>query len=136
MVTSLIIPFVAICIVVVMVDRLAMAIESIIHKIPYLPDKLEGPIAYAVVFLASYVICWRGGFNFFASLNFTFRHEYEGWLMTALLISGGSSFVKASFGMMSNIPQVVSGVYSTITSFFSNGQTTDTTSQSDPNLPP
>jgi hypothetical protein len=116
-----------------------MVLEKVIIKIPWLPNKFEPEIAYLIVFAVAFLICWRGNFNFFSSLNFTFAHDYEGWIYTAALLSGGSAFVKASFGMISSIPQVISNVYSTATGFLSGGGTTTTATpgaSSNPNLPP
>lgn len=101
--------------------------------IPFLPDRFEATLAYLFVFAAGYVVCWRGNFDFFANLNFTFQHVWEGWLLTSLLLSGGSKFVRTSFGMMSSIPQVVSNVYSSVSGIFNDTGTeeTSTTIQSE-----
>jgi hypothetical protein len=132
-VSILIIPFIALCILSVMVDRLIMVLEEIAKKIPWLPiNKFWGPLAYLIVFAAGYLVCWMGNFDFFTSLGFTFQHPYEGWSMTALLLSGGSAFVKSAFGMVNSIPQIVSNVFSTVTNFVTGGGTTDPTIAPEP----
>lgn len=132
--SSLLIPFISLCILSVLVDKLTMVLEEIMKKIPWLPNSFWGPVAYFIVFLSSLLVCWRGDFNFFASLNFSFHHKWEGWFMTALLISGGSAFVKTSFGMINNVPQAVSNVMSTVGGFFSSGGgITETPASEQPN---
>jgi hypothetical protein len=131
---ALIVPFIALCFLSVMVDRAVLVLEEVMHRIPWLPNKFWAPVAYLIVFVAGYVICWRGNFCFFTSLGFAFNHACEGWLMTALLISGGSTFVKQTFGIVNSIPQAVSMVYG----FFSSPTSTTTTpgTSSNPELPP
>ena len=133
--STLILPFVALCFLSVMVDRLIMVIEEIMRHVPWLPNRFWGPVAYVLVFTMGYVFCWAGAFNFFAVLGFAFRRQYEGWVMTSLLLSGGSAFVRNAFGLISNIPMIVSEVVSMVTSMVSAG-TTSVTGTSDPNSPP
>lgn len=117
--SSLLIPFISLCILSVLVDKLTLVLEEIMKKIPWLPNSFWGPVAYFIVFFSSFIVCWRGNFNFFSSLNFSFRNEWEGWFMTSLLISGGSAFVRTSFGVISTLPQAVSNVVSTVGGFLS-----------------
>ncbi len=136
-VSTLIVPFIALCILSVVIDRIMMVLERTMVKIPWLPNKFDAGIAYVIVFSVGFVICWRGNFNFFSSLNFAFKHDFEGWLYTAALLSGGSAFVKQSFGMINSIPQAVSMVWSTATGFLNSGTTTTPTAPSNnPALPP
>lgn len=121
-VSTLIIPFIALCILSVMVDRITLMLEEVMRKISWLPNQFWGPVAYAIVFAAGFLVCWRGSFDFFTNLNFSFHHPWEGWILTAILLSGGSAFVKSSFGMINNIPQAVSSVCSTIGGFFNGDQ--------------
>jgi hypothetical protein len=125
--STLMIPFIALCFLSVMVDRLIMVMEEIMHRIPWLPNRFWGPAAYLIVFAAGYLVCWMGNFDFFTSLGFAFQHPFEGWGMTALLLSGGSAFVKSAFGMVNTIPQLVSDVFSTVSNFVTGGSTTTTT---------
>lgn len=120
-VSTLIIPFVALCILSVLIDKFTIFLEKIMEKVPYLPDKFEASIAYILVFTSSYIVCWRGNYDLFNYLNLTFQHIWEGWILTALLLSGGSRFVRESFGVINTMPQVISNVYSSIGGIFSSG---------------
>lgn len=113
-VIALIIPFVAIAVISIMADRLTMVLQAIMNRIPKLPDKFEWWIAYFIVLGISYLVCMEGNFDLFAYFNMHFRYSWEGWLLTALVLSGGSSFVKTQFNMIDSIPGVISGVTTTI----------------------
>lgn len=110
---SLIIPFIAISVISLMVDELVKILEEIMHKIPYLPDQFEKSIAYFFVLIIAFVICWQGNFDFFAYLGLTFL-PWQGWLTTAMVISGGSPFVRKAFSMIETIPGNIAGVTTSI----------------------
>ncbi|MNJ90045.1 hypothetical protein D3C87_76360 [compost metagenome] len=113
-VIALIIPFVAIAVISIMADRLTMVLQAIMNRIPKLPDKFEWWIAYFIVLGISYLVCMEGNFDLFLYFNMQFRYPWEGWILTALVLSGGSSFVKTQFTMIDSIPGVISGVTTTI----------------------
>lgn len=121
-VVSLIIPFIALAILSVMIDKLTLVIEGIMHKIPGFPDRFEWWAAYVIVAIISFIICWQGGFSLFMYLGINFKYAWEGWLMTALVLSGGSAFVRSNFAMIESIPSILSGVTATVTNFVSRGK--------------
>jgi hypothetical protein len=111
---DLVIPFIALAILSVGIDKLTLVLEGIMHKIPKLPDKFEWTIAYIIVLGISYLVCWQGDFKLFAYLNLNFKYEWEDWFLTALIISGGSAFVRTNFIMIDNIPSVIRGISTTL----------------------
>lgn len=113
-VIALIIPFIALAIISVMADRLTLVLQAVMNKIPKLPDQFEWYIAYFFVLLISFLVCKEGDFDLFVYFNINFRYEWEGWLLTALVLSGGSSFIRTQFTMIDSIPNVISGVTATI----------------------
>lgn len=141
---NLLIPFFTLCFAVVLIDRFTVFLETIINKVPLLPDKFEPTIAYITVFAISYLFCWRGHFDFFQYLNLTFNYSFEGWILTALLLSGGSSLVKNSFNIITQIPSSISYITSTISGLTGVGSIISTSSNtsnsikatSNPDLPP
>ncbi|MEG6615406.1 hypothetical protein V6C27_03040 [Peptococcaceae bacterium 1198_IL3148] len=118
-VIELIIPFIALAILSVMIDKFTLFLEAAMNLIPGLPDKFEWPVAYVLVLAAGYVVCWQGNYDLFAYLNINFNYSWQGWLMTALVISGGSAFVRSSFGVVDAIPTGIGGVTSVVKKFFS-----------------
>ncbi|MBO8136818.1 MAG: hypothetical protein H0Z40_01570 [Desulfotomaculum sp.] len=118
-VVELIIPFIALAILSVMIDKFTLFLEGVMKLIPGLPDSFEWPVAYIIVLAVGYVICWQGNYDLFAYLNINFRQPWQGWLMTALVISGGSAFVRSSFDVVDNIPASLSGLTATIKKIFS-----------------
>ncbi|MDO7787108.1 hypothetical protein [Desulforamulus aquiferis] len=127
-VLSLIIPFVSLAILSVMVDKFTLFLEWLMEKTPGLPNQLERPIAYLLVFGISFVVCWRGDFSLFQYLNFDFSNPWEGWLMTALVLSGGSAFVRSGFSMVDNIPlSVTSATAGLRRMFITKGENKDET---------
>jgi len=133
--SSLLIPFIALIIVAVMIDKFTLVLQHIIKKVPFLPDEFEKPIAYLIVFAVSFLVCWRGHFCLFTYLGFSFNHAYEGWIMTSLVISGGSAFLNESFDRMGNMPGILSGMVSyasrTVTSVVSGTGSKATTQDKD-----
>ena len=119
-IVSLAIPFIAIAIFASMVDSLAQALEYMFQKISGFPDYLENVTAYILVFLLSLVVCWQGEFDLFVYLNVKFQEVWQGWVMTALVISGGSSFVRYKFGLIKEIPSGVYGLTANLSNVFKN----------------
>lgn len=119
-IVSLIIPFIALAFLSVMIDKLTLFIEGIMHKLPHFPDQFEWHTAYAVVLIISTVVCWQGDFRFFDYLNLFFPTHLD-YFMTALVISGGSVFVRSQFSMIDAIPSAVMGVTGTFTRMFPKG---------------
>lgn len=117
-IVSLILPFIGLAILSLMIDKATRALEGIMHSIPNLPDKFEWWFAYLIVLGSSYLVVQEGNFDFFSYININFRYDWERYLFTALIISGGSSFVKSSFGMIELIPSAVRGVGSTVRNVF------------------
>ena len=117
-IVSLIIPFIALAIISVMIDKLTLFLEGVMHKVPNFPDHLEWYVAYAFVLITSTIVCWQGDFRFFDYLNLYFP-TYLDYLMTGLVISGGSAFVRTQFSMIESIPMAITGVTSTFTRFVS-----------------
>lgn len=117
---NLIIPFIALAVLSVMIDKFTLFLEGIMHKIPGLPDKLEWWMAYVLVLIFSTVVCWQGDFRFFDYLNLYFTNWVD-YIMTGLVISGGSAFVRTQFGMIDSIPTAVMGVTTSFTRMLSRG---------------
>jgi hypothetical protein len=114
---ELVIPFIALAILSVMIDRFTLFLEGIMHRIPKLPDKFEWWFAYVVILGLSFLVCWQGDFNLFVYLDFHFWYLWEGYLITALVISGGSSFVRSQFEIINDIPSVVMGATTSVSKF-------------------
>jgi len=111
---SLIIPFITLALFSVMIDKLTLFLVVLMSKIPNFPDQYEWPTAYFFILVLSYVVCWQGSFNLFEYLNVSFQYEWQGYLMTALLLSGGSALVRTGFSMIESIPSVLSGISTTV----------------------
>jgi hypothetical protein len=106
---QLIIPFVALAILSAMIDKFTLFLESIMHRIPGLPDKFEWWIAYVIIVILGFIVCWQGSFDLFDYLDLHFAYMWEGWLMTALVISGGSAFVRTNFSLIEAIAMTLVG---------------------------
>lgn len=117
-VVSLIIPFIALSILSVMIDRFTMVLEDFMHMIPGLPDKLEASFAYVLVLIISFAICYYGDFDLFIYLDIEFIHRWIGYLMTSLIISGGSYYVRHNFNTINEIPSALSGILGAACSIF------------------
>ena len=105
---SLAIPFIAVAIAATIVDVIMSNLEEAMGRIPLMPDYLSLPAAYSVVLALSYYFCWQGDFNLFSYLDVSFNYDWQGWLMTAFVISGGSKFVREKYSLIGKIP---SGIY-------------------------
>jgi hypothetical protein len=107
-------PFIVLILFSVLIDRFMFVLNKTIEKIPHLPDKIEGCIAYSIILGISYLICWQGSYDLFKYLNVNFNYAWEGFLLSSMLVSGGSSFVKLSFGLINEIPSVLGSLTSSI----------------------
>lgn len=110
---SLVIPFIAIALLAVIIDRIILWLSSILNAIPIFPDKVEWYIAFTIVFIISYLVCWQGNFDFMSFLGFQFNYAWEGYLVSAAIISGGSSMIKNSFNLINEMPSVITGLTTT-----------------------
>lgn len=117
-VMSLIVPFIAIAVLSVLIDRVTMVIEGIMHRIPHFPDNLEWYSAYFIVLFIAYSICYFGDFGFFVYLDFRFIYRWMDYLMTAFMISGGSIYLRKQFSTINELPSIISGITSSIKSVF------------------
>lgn len=117
-IVALIIPFIAVSILSVLIDRLTMVFEAIMNRIPGLPDRLEWVFAYILVSIISYFICFMGDFDLFIYLDINFKFRELGYLITSLCISGGSVYVRQQFDVMGGMPSSISGVTSSFRSLF------------------
>lgn len=104
--------FIAVALIVVMVDVLTRVLEWIMKKIPYLPDAFEPPLAYSILTGLASGICWQGHFDLFTLLGFSWRHTWEGYLATGAIMAGGSKLLMSQFKVVGLIPGIVSGVAS------------------------
>lgn len=105
--------FIALALLVVMVDQITRVLQYIMVKIPHLPNEFEMPIAYIILVLIASAICWQGHFDLFTLLGFEWRTQELGWLITGAIIAGGSTLLKKQFRMVGLIPGIISGMAST-----------------------
>jgi hypothetical protein len=115
---SLLIPFIVLVIFGTMTDRIAIFLEQVMHAIPFFPDKLEKKTAFVLLVMIGFGICWQFDFNLFAYLNHPGRSEYAGYAFTAILISGGSKYLKENFENMDTLPGILSGITTSVTKYF------------------
>lgn len=119
---SLVIPFILLIIFGQMTDRLTVFLEELMNPIPWLPDKIESKLAFLILAGIGFVICWEFQFNLFGYLNHPGRHDYIGYLGTALILAGGSSFIKQSFDTMNGIPSIFAGLTTTMFRMMGKGE--------------
>lgn len=106
--------FIAVALLVVMVDQATRVLQAIMIKIPYLPDEFEMPIAYLILVTMASAICWLGHFDLFVLLGFIWwKYSFLGWILTGAIIAGGSSLLGKQFKMIGLIPSAISGMAST-----------------------
>ena len=117
-IVALIVPFIAVSILSVLIDRLTLVLEAIMNRIPGLPDRLEWIFAYILVSFISFFICYMGDFDLFIYLDINFKYRTLGYLITSLCISGGSIYVRQQFDVMNGMPSMMSGVTSSFKSLF------------------
>lgn len=118
---ELIIAFISVAILSVMIDKFTLFLEGVISRIPGFPDKFEWWFAYALIVGIGFLVCSEGHFSLFAYLQFEFNYDWEGYLLTSLIISGGSTFVRSQFGLISEIPSSIGGVTTTFRRLFTRG---------------
>lgn len=106
--------FIALALIVVMVDLITRSLETIMKKIDSLPNQFEEPLAYLILTILSTIVCWQGHFDLFSLLGFTWAYPCEGWLITGAVMAGGSSLVGKQFSMVGLIPNMISGVATTL----------------------
>ena len=128
--SSITLAFIAVALLVVMVDQITKVLEGIMKQIPFLPDTFEWTIAYIILLGIASAVCWQGHFDLFTYLNFNWHYRWEGYLLTGALVAGGSSLLIKQFKVVGLIPSVISGVSSM---FGYGGTTTDTTATPEPN---
>lgn len=116
-VVNVILPLAGVCIISVMVDVAILVLEKIMGAIKGFPDVIEGPIAYILVLIVSFLIFWQGNFDLFLYFTFQFNYEWQGFLMTALVVSGGSIFIRKQFDTINTIPAGFSSVTATVRKF-------------------
>jgi hypothetical protein len=107
-------PFIALILLSVMIDKLTIVIERIMFLIPKFPDRFEWSFAYIIIVGISYYIASEGDFDILSHLGLTFNYTWQGYLITAIAISGGSCFVRTSFDMINTMPSVLGGMKSHI----------------------
>ena len=107
-VVNLIVPFIALSLLSVMLDRFTLFLEGIMKRIPKLPDQFEWWFAYIIVLGTSFLVCWQLDFQIFRYLGLEAKYSWFDWLLTSLIISGGSTFLKSQFNLINDIPSVLS----------------------------
>jgi hypothetical protein len=117
-VVFLIIPFIVLVLFGTMVDRLTQFIEGIMKPIPFLPNALSKELAFILLVLVGFGVCWEFDFNLLAYLNHPGRNAYAGYIFTAVLISGGSSYLKTNFENMDALPGILGGLTTTVSRYF------------------
>lgn len=113
-VMNLAIPFIILAMLSVMIDKFTLVLQEVMRKIPFLPDKFEWSIAYFIVLVSGYIVCWQLDFALFRYFSLEAKHVEFDWLLTALIISGGSSFLRSQFSMIESLP---SGLYNLSATF-------------------
>ena len=116
-VVSMVIPFVTLSILSILIDRVVITLEFILHGIKGLPDSIEPGIAYILALAISIVICYYGHFDFFSYLDLNFPYDM-GVILTGVIVSQGSSYLRTAFGAINEMPSAVSGVMSSLKSLF------------------
>lgn len=129
-ITSIALAFIAVALLVVMVDQITKVIQGIMKSIPFLPDQFEWTFAYMILMGIASAVCWQGHFDLFTHLNFTWCYKWEGYLLTGALIAGGSSLLVKQFRVMGLIPTVVGGVTSMFGMGSSSASVVDPSSES------
>lgn len=95
-----------------LIQAMLWALEAKIKKIPWMPDVIEKPLAYLIVFSIGFGICSRMHFSFFPFLGCVwFEHEWEGWLATSALLCAGNDYIKQCFSLLNALPYVLGNTY-------------------------
>ncbi|AWD93053.1 hypothetical protein HSE3_gp101 [Bacillus phage vB_BceM-HSE3] len=111
--SRILVPLIGLGFLSLLIDKLTFYLQEVIHKVPRLPDQFEFYIAYSIVFIISFIICWRGQFDIFSYLGMKFQ-PLEGYLFTALVLSGGSRMVTQAYAMTEKLPSAIDGLKSLI----------------------
>lgn len=120
---SLIIPFVALVLYAHMIDKLIQVLGDIMLRTHCLPEKIEASLAYVVILILAYLNCWQADWKFFSYLDINYMYDWESYLASALLISGGSVFVKEGFSIINVIPMSLQGISSAVRGVVAGGST-------------
>ena len=110
--TELLFQFVALILVAKLIDPVLWFLQEVLKRIPHLPNVIERPFAYLLSGLLAYFICWSNNFAFFKILGFDAKWEIEGFILTALLISGGSKSLRNTTGELDYLPSFLSSIIS------------------------
>lgn len=105
--TSLAMAFVVIAIAALIIDVVTDRIQNLLKIIPIISEQLYNILSYIIVLMLSYYFCWQGNFDLFLCLNISFNCKWQGWLMTALIISGGSKTIIEKYNLISKIPSSI-----------------------------
>lgn len=119
-INGLFLPIVAIIILALIMDNITSNIKKILSKIPNLPDHIEIYIAFLLIWLLGFLFCWQGNFDFFVHLGINFNYPWEAYLMTSLVISGGSVSIKNGLIFIKDIVFIIVSIKSKIKSSFVN----------------
>ena len=113
-IVQLIIPFIALGFLSVMIDKLVLVLENTSEKTPYFPNEFPWWLKYCIILCIAYYVSWQGNYDFWKYLNVNFNEYWQGHLMTAVLLSGGSKLIKVGFSMVDAIPSSVGGITTTV----------------------
>ena len=91
-----------------LIDGVVMFLERVMLHIPKLPNNFGARVSFVITVGVAYCLCWRAGFDFYAHLGNSFTQQ-EGWLVTALLLSGGTTALKRHFDLANLIPVGIFG---------------------------
>ena len=114
---NLILPVIAVIILSSIIDQITIVLEAIINKIPSLPDEFEWYIGYIIVLSLSFFVTSNGNFDLFKYFGFEFNNPSVGFFITALVISGGSTFISEQITLIGRIPELVRAMSSKSTTF-------------------
>lgn len=90
------------------VDGVVMFLERVMLHFPRLPNNFGARASFLLTVLVAYCLCWRAEFDFYAYLGMGFS-RHEGWLITAILLSGGTKALKRYFDLANLIPVSIFG---------------------------
>jgi hypothetical protein len=130
--TDLAIAFVAAALLTVMVDQIEHFLETVLAKVPFLPDAFEWTLTYLGLWGLATGVCWQGDFDLFRALNFQWEYAWEGHVLTGALIAGGSRLLTKQFKVVGLIPGIVTGMASMFG--FGGSATMSTEMQDDPEI--
>ena len=126
--SNIAIAFIAVALLVVVVDRLTLFLQAVMEKIPFLPNSFEDYIAYILLVGIASAVCWQGRFDLFSSLNWNWHYTWEGYLATGAMVACGSTLLCRQFKVLGLMPSVISG----ISSMFGFGSSATTDLATDP----